>query len=73
LPVLTMAQVKLDDVLVQPGGRAVRSVVRASCVAALPSSVVKLTLTDEEPVPATASICPDGDAVATTLSCAVAA
>jgi hypothetical protein len=68
-----MAQEKLLEVLVQPTGKAERSVASTSCVAASPSSVVKFTLTAWLPAPTTASISPAGNAAATTLLWGVAA
>ena len=70
-----MAQEKLGAVLLQPAGRPERStlkLVAAASKVALPVSVVKFTLTDWVPAPTAALICPDGNAVATTLSAAMA-
>ncbi len=61
-----MVHVKADAVLVQPDGKALRSVVRVRFVAALPSSVVKLTLTGC-PVPTGAVTWPAGELAAATL------
>ncbi len=54
-------------VLVQPAGSELRSVVRVRFVAALPSSVVKLTDTGCAADPKEETICPVGELTATTL------
>ena len=59
--------------LLQPAGSAVRLLVSCNAVAGRPSSVVNVTATDWVPMPTTALIWPDGDAVATALSLVVAA
>ena len=72
-----MAQEKLGAALLQPAGRrgeigVTLKLVAAASKVALPVSVVKFTLTDCVPAPTAALICPDGNAVATTLSAAMA-
>ena len=67
-----MAQDKLVAVLLQPDGNPVRLVVSVRSVAALPSSVVKLMLTDWLPVPTAAMTWPVGETVAVTLLFGVA-
>jgi hypothetical protein len=70
LPVLTTAQDNVGAVLLQPAGNP--AVASVNAVAALPSSVVKLTATGCL-APTAASISPTGDAEATTLFAAAAA
>ena len=73
LAVLTMAQDRAAAELLQPGPNAARLLVTAKPVAALPLSVVKLTLTVCLADPIIASISPVGETVATMLLGTVAA
>jgi hypothetical protein len=70
LPVLTTAQDNpAAAVLLQPAGKAPKA--RLNAVAALPSSVVNVTVTDRLLPPIAASTSPLGETEATTLLVAV--
>ena len=55
MPTLTLAQLKLVDVLFQPAGSEVNPEVTESALAGFPSSVVKVTVTGVRLPTATAS------------------
>ena len=73
LPVLTTAHDNPAAVLLQPAGRLAARPVTLNAVAALPSSVVKVTVTDCLLPPIAASISPLGEMEATILFDAVEA